>query len=112
MEKGFFDMMNTLLSPVMNIKKKKCILENEYQISMEMNYVEEVEKMCNLSEWVLEIGIEQGIEQGIERGIEQEKRSVVENLLREGASDQLIMKVTEITKEKLLQIKEEMLCLA
>ena len=64
--RGFFDMMNTLLSPEIEVETKKRILGNEYQIPMERGLVKEVEFMCNLSQGVLELGIE--------RGIEQEKR--------------------------------------
>ena len=56
--------------------------------------------MCNLSEWVLETGIE------------KERRNMIENLLRENMSDQLIMRVAEISGEKLKEIKEELLCMA
>ena len=50
------------------------------------------------------------IEQGIEHGIEQEKRSIVRNLLKEGVSNELILKVTEMSEEQLEEIKEEVLC--
>ena len=98
--KGFFDMMNTLLSPELDVETKKSILRNEYQIPMEREVVKEVSFMCNLSEWVLETGIE------------KERRNMIENLLRENMSDQLIMRVAEISGEKLKEIKEELLCMA
>ena len=98
--KGFFDMMNTLLSPELDVETKKSILRNEYQIPMEREVVKEVSFMCNLSEWVLETGIE------------KERRNMIENLLRENMSDQLIMRVVEISGEKLKEIKEELLCMA
>ena len=41
-EKGFFDMMNTLLSLDMDIELKKQILCNEYQIPMEKGFVREL----------------------------------------------------------------------
>ena len=98
--RGFFDMMNTLLSPELDVETKKSILRNEYQIPMEREVVKEVSFMCNLSEWVLETGIE------------KERRNMIENLLRENMSDQLIMRVAEISGEKLKEIKEELLCMA
>lgn len=101
-EKGFFDMMNTLLSPTLNIETKKAILEKEYQIPMENKYAKEVESMGGFSQWVLGMGIEQGIE--------QEKRSIVRNLLKEGVSNELILKVTEMSEEQLEEIKKEVLC--
>lgn len=98
--KGFFDMMNTLLSPELDVETKKSILRNEYQIPMEREVVKEVSFMCNLSEWVLETGIE------------KERRNMIENLLRENMSDEFIMRVAEISGEKLKEIKEELLCMA
>ena len=65
-EKGFFDMIHTLLSPTIETEKKKDILSSEYQIPMERGLMKEVELMCNLSQWVLNKGIEQGIQQGIQ----------------------------------------------
>ena len=61
--------------------------------------------MCNLSQWVLNKGIEQGIQQGI-----QESRNFfVVNLIREGtASDEFIMKMSGVTKEELEHIKESL----
>ena len=93
-------MMNTLLSPELDVETKKSILRNEYQIPMEREVVKEVSFMCNLSEWVLETGIE------------KERRNMIENLLRENMSDEFIMRVAEISGEKLKEIKEELLCMA
>lgn len=100
-EKGFFDVMNTLLSPTMSVEKKKYILWNEYQIPMEKGFVKEVELMCNLSLWVLQTGKD------------IRNREIVENLLRQKKlSDEDILEVTSISKEELHKIKEECLCLA
>ena len=44
----------------------------EFAIPMESKTMgEELNQMCNLSDYVEEIGIQKGIEQGIEKGIEQ-----------------------------------------
>ena len=118
-EKGFFDMMNVLLSPKINVQEKKSILQNEYRIPMERGLIKEVMLMCNLSQWVLQMGIEEGIEQGIEQGIEKgiergikhKEKSFVENLIREGFTDAMIMKLAEIDSKQLDQIKAELLCM-
>ena len=99
-EKGFFDMLNTLLSLELDVETKKQILRNEYQIPMEREVLKEVSLMCNLSEWVLETGIERG------------KRSIVENLLKKDMTDEFIMEVAEISYEQLKEIKDEILCIA
>ena len=100
-EKGFFDMIHTLLSPTIETEKKKDILSSEYQIPMERGLMKEVELMCNLSQWVLNKGIEQGI---------QESRNFfVVNLIKEGTvSDEFIMKMSGVTKEELEHIKESL----
>ena len=47
------------------------------------------------------IGLKKGIAQGIEQGIEQKEKEAAINLHLNGASDELIMKSLNITKEKL-----------
>lgn len=94
-------MMNTLLSPTMDVEMKKKILWNEYQIPMERGFVKEMDLMCNLSQWVLEMGKQQ-------RNLE-----LAEELLKEETvSDEVIMRVTNITKEKLDQLREQLVCMA
>ena len=76
-------------------------MSSEYQIPMERGLMKEVELMCNLSQWVLNKGIEQGI---------QESRNFfVVNLIKEGTvSDEFIMKMSGVTKEELEHIKESL----
>ena len=94
-----------------NIQKERILKRNGKEmlkrftdtwIPMENKYAKEVESMGGFSQWVLGMGIEQGIE--------QEKRSIVRNLLKEGVSNELILKVTEMSEEQLEEIKEEVLC--
>ncbi len=61
--------------------------------------------MCNLSQWVLNKGIEQGIQQGME----QSRQFFVVNLIKEGiTSEEFIMKMSGVTREELEQIKERL----
>ena len=65
-------MLGVLLAPGVRAKEKIQKLETEFAIPMEMETIgEELNQMCNLSDYVEEIGIQKGIEQGIEKGIEQ-----------------------------------------
>ena len=101
----FFDMMNTLLSPTMDVELKKEILRNEYQIPMETGLIKELDIMCNLSEWVFDMGVKKGLEEGIEQG----RKEVVFNLLRENLlNDEQLLRVLQISKEELYTLKAEM----
>ena len=105
-QRGFFDMMNTLLSPSMDVGLKKEILRNEYQIPMETGLVKELDLMCNLSEWVFEMGVKKGIEQGIEQGVRQYRKEIILNLLKECLlSDDQIVSVMKISMDELQLIK-------
>ena len=74
-------MLNILLSPAMKAESKIRQLEYEFDIPMENNMGEELNQMCNLSDYVKEIGIQKGIERGIEQGIEQGREQGKEQLL-------------------------------
>ena len=52
-------------------QERQEVLVDEFGLRYDSGLQSEVSGMCNLSEGVLELGIERGIEQGIERGIEQ-----------------------------------------
>lgn len=51
--------------------EKEEILKRDYDISMTDQFEREVFEMCNLSEGILERGIEQGMQQGIEQGMQR-----------------------------------------
>ncbi|OUP82183.1 hypothetical protein B5F07_14755 [Lachnoclostridium sp. An169] len=80
-------MLNILLSPVMKAESKIRLLEYEFDIPMENKMGEELNQMCNLSDYVEEMGIKKGIERGIEQGRAQGIEQGREQLLT-----QLIMK--------------------
>ena len=74
MEAGdkFLRMLNTLLSPEINVESKKEALQEEFQISMEGQIGKELDLMCNLSGYVEK------------KGIEQTKVLMVSNMLKQG----------------------------
>ena len=51
-----------------------------------------------------EQGIEQGITRGIEQGIMQERKEIVENLLKNEVSLEQIAKITDLSKEEIENI--------
>ena len=50
-------------------------------------------------------GIEEGIQQGIEQGIEKNKIEIAKKMLAEKIDIELIMKITELTKEEIEKLK-------
>jgi len=63
-EKGnrLTEMLNVLLSAKMKADEKIKILEEDFRIPMEREMGKELNQMCNLSDYVEEIGIKKGIE--------------------------------------------------
>lgn len=53
-----------------NAEKKKKQLSHKYGMIMDMEMEGQVNQMCNVSQWVREMGKEEGREEGIERGTE------------------------------------------
>ena len=60
-------------------------------------------EMCNLSDYVEELGIQKGIEQGIEQGLEQGK----EQLLKQQISKKLVKGISIPEIADALEEKEE-----
>ena len=63
-ESEILRLLEVLFSTERELKEKEKILENEYGITMTYEEKEEVEKMCNLSEYVWEKGLRTGINYG------------------------------------------------
>ena len=85
--KGIFKMLHTLLSNKVKEPKKRQVLEEEYDIQMSEKMEKEVSTMCNLSQGILEQGIQQGERKGVRRGrqeqrIQDEKKTQRQNIKR------------------------------
>ena len=50
-------------------------------------------------------GKKEGIKEGIKEGVEQRQLEIIRNMIKENASDEFIISVTGITREKLNNIK-------
>ena len=70
-------MLEVLFSTERELKEKEKILENEYGITMTYEEKEEVEKMCNLSEYVWEKGLTYGELQNLVRMVLNAKRRLM-----------------------------------
>ncbi len=99
-------LLSVLFSRNMAADDRVELLKNEYHLGNEED-LKEVSKMCNLSQGILEQGIERGIEQGIERGhintLQQNIRNLMEtmNWTAEFAMDSL--KVSEGDRKILME---------
>lgn len=87
-EPDLLKFLGILFKEELSADEKKDILEREFDIPMTETFESEVREMCNLSEGVLEKGIQrgigQGIEQGIQRGKEQGRESALVELVNDG----------------------------
>ena len=86
-ESEILRLLEVLFSTERELKEKEKILENEYGITMTYEEKEEVEKMCNLSEYVWEKGLQTGREEGLQTGREEGLRTGInygelQNLVR------------------------------
>ena len=52
-------------------------------------------------------GLEKGLERGIEQGLEQGLEQTAINMIKEGASDEFITKVTGLSLEKVQQLRKQ-----
>ncbi|WP_305084924.1 hypothetical protein [uncultured Dubosiella sp.] len=66
-------MLHTLLSNKVKEPKKRQVLEEEYDIQMSEKMEKEVSAMCNLSQGILEQGIQQGERKGVRRGRQEQR---------------------------------------
>ena len=95
-------LLDVLLSGETGQTEKRRILMEEFDIPMTEHLEQEVSVMCNLSQGILEKGIERGIEQGIEKGIVQgEERGILRNQV---ASVCALMETAGISSEQAMDM--------
>lgn len=86
---------------------KEKILENEYGITMTYEEKEEVEKMCNLSEYVWEKGLREGREEGLRTGINYgELQNLVRMVLKKMRKDVSCEITAELFEEPVEKIRK------
>ena len=103
------NLLNILFRPEILTKEERIqILEEKYGILIMDKFREEMEEMCNLSQGVLEQGIEKGLAQGIEVGKLDSTVQYVKSLMEElpnldvyKAMD--LLKVEEGLREKVVK---------
>lgn len=107
--RGLLRLLSVLLSERKCAEEKKRILETEFGIAMMRKLEEEVEEMCNYSDYVereatkrgMKKGIEMGIEKGMTKGIEKGIFSAIRNLVKNtDMTLEQVMKVLEIPENE------------
>ena len=114
-------MLNILLSSEMKaeqkIREQKIReLEENFHIPMTVKMGKELNQMCNLSDYVEEIGIKKGMEKGMERGRLLQQIEVIQKKFRKGKPlgqiaeemEETVQVVEEIYRTVQEQIAEEM----
>ena len=61
----------------------------------------------NTIAYAKEQGFKQGVESGIKQGVEQNQESTAKNMLALGLSDDVVVKVTGLSGERVAQLKED-----
>lgn len=97
-------MLDVLLAPGIKANAKIHQLEHEFDIPMESGMGEELNQMCNLSDYVEEIGIKKGIEQGREQLLTQ----LVMKKYEKGRSIAEIADALEESEDTICKIIENM----
>ena len=102
------DLLNVLFSVTITPEEKKQRLNDEFEIAMTVEFESEVQEMCNLSEALVELGIEQGVKRGIEQGkkLGREERniSMAQMMIQEREPVEKIERYTGYALEKLKEI--------
>lgn len=97
-ESEILRLLEVLFSTERELKEKEKVLENEYGITMTYEEKEEVEKMCNLSEYVWEKGLTYGELQNLVR--------MVLKKMRKDVSYEITAELFEEPVEKIRKIYE------
>lgn len=97
-ESEILRLLEVLFSTERELKEKEKILENEYGITMTYEEKEEVEKMCNLSEYVWEKGLTYGELQNLVRMVLKKMRKDVSYEITAELFEEPVEKIRKIYK--------------
>ena len=91
--------MNSILSPTKPYEEKKRILTERYHVPMDSEFGKELKLMCNLSDYVEEIGIKKGREEG--------KTEIIFAMFRENLSDEMVSRLSGYSMEEIRKLRRE-----
>ncbi len=69
---------------------------------------EEAKQLFRLPNSFFEKGFNKGIEQGFQKGIEHEKKLLVNEMLKKGLQEELIVEISKLSVEKVKEMKKEL----
>ena len=106
-------LLGTLLSQHLEAMEKMQIVEEEYHISMEQKFREDLKIMCNLSQGVKEEGIAMGHKFGLEQGRREGRReailettnNVISNMHEKGYT---VMEIADVLKMSSEEVRERL----
>ena len=96
-------MLNVLFSPDMEAEEKIRVMEEDYDIAMELAMEKEVNEVGNLGDYVEKRGIQKGIQKGIQRGIRLTQIMMVQKKYQKG---KVLSKIADEMEEEETAIKE------
>ncbi|MBO5373478.1 MAG: hypothetical protein J6A75_12305 [Lachnospiraceae bacterium] len=91
------------------IKKEKLV--KKYNMEMTTETRRRIDRMCNLSDVVLERGLEKGIQKGIQEGLQkgrkEEQKAIAKNMFQKGIDIEQISILCMLTPEEVKNILED-----
>ena len=103
-------LLGTLFSTKLTPDEKMALLREEYGIETTVEVEEGMKRMCNLSDVIVEQGLQQGLEQGLQQGLEQGLQQGIQQGLQQGKEKSSINLVCKKVKrgKSLSVIAEEL----
>lgn len=99
------EMLNILFSVEMKAGEKMRKLEQDFHIPMEQKIEKELNQMCNLSDYVVEVGLKKGMEQGMEQGMKEGMKQGIKQGMEQGVEQGLergrLLQQIEVIQKKI-----------
>ena len=99
-------MLEVLLSK-QSAEEKKNIVSQKYGLIISTDLERRINTMCNLSELILEDALKEGLEKGLKQGEKRKELEIVNNLLKNHLSYDIISDYTGLTIDEIKKIEKE-----
>ena len=89
-------LLGVLFSPKIDAAAKIDRVEQEFEIPMEEQMGEELNQMCNLSDYVVKVSLQEGRERGLQEGREQGKEQLLmEQVMKKHAKGKSAVEIAD-----------------